>query len=122
MRKYELRQICKTLSYAKRIAARMRNAAQKAALRREIAAFEKESIALKRLLARLAERYALRREERKKSWKHFTVFGEILLFIAWYVIIKMVYYTDKFNYIQKDRTGADVVLSKTFLRRKYNGR
>ena len=67
MRKYELRQICKTLSYAKRIAARMRNAAQKAALRREIAALEKESIALKRLLARLAERYALRHEERKKS-------------------------------------------------------
>ena len=67
MRKYELRQICKTLSYAKRIAARMRNTAQKAALRREIAALEKESIALKRLLARLAERYALRHEERKKS-------------------------------------------------------
>ena len=67
MRKYELRQICKTLSYAKRIAARMRNAAQKAALRREIATLEKESIALKRLLARLAERYALRHEERKKS-------------------------------------------------------
>ena len=40
MRKYELRQICKTLSYAKRIAARMRNAAQKAALRREIAAMQ----------------------------------------------------------------------------------
>ena len=118
MRKYELRQICKTLSYAKRIAARMRNAAQKAALRREIAALEKESIALRRL----AERYAVRHEGRKKSWKHFTVFGEILLFIAWYVIIKMVYYTDKFNYIQKDRTGADVVLSKTYLRRKYNGR
>ena len=67
MRKYELRKICKTLSYGKRIAARMRNAAQKAALRREIAALEKESIALKRLLARLAERYALRHEERKKS-------------------------------------------------------
>lgn len=67
MRKYELRQICKTLSYAKRIATRMRNAAQKAALRREIAALEKESIALKRLLARLAERYAVRHEERKKS-------------------------------------------------------
>ena len=63
MRKYELRQICKTLSYAKRIAARMRNAAQKAALRREIAALEKESIALRRL----AERYAVRHEERKKS-------------------------------------------------------
>ena len=67
MRKYELRQICKTLSYAKRIAARMRNAAQKAALRREIAVLEKESIALKRLLACLAERYAVRHEERKKS-------------------------------------------------------
>ena len=67
MRKYELRQICKTLSYAKRIAARMRNAAQKAVLRREIAALEKESIALQRLLARLAERYAVRHEERKKS-------------------------------------------------------
>lgn len=65
--KYELRRICKTLSYAKRIAARMRNAAQKAALRREIAALEKESIAFKRLLARLAERYALRHEEKKKS-------------------------------------------------------
>ena len=62
MRKYELRRICKTLSYAKRIAARMRNAAQKAALRREIAASEKESIALKRLLARLAERYAVKHE------------------------------------------------------------
>ncbi len=67
MRKYELRQICKTLSYAKRIAARMRSTAQKAALRREIAVLEKESIALKRLLARLAERYALRHEESKKS-------------------------------------------------------
>lgn len=67
MRKYELRQICKTLSYAKRIASRTRNAAQKAALRREIAALEKESIALKRRLARLAERYAVRHEERKKS-------------------------------------------------------
>ena len=67
MRKYELRQICKTLSYAKRIAARMRNAAQKSALRREIAALKKESIALKFLLARLAERYAVRHEERKKS-------------------------------------------------------
>ncbi len=67
MRKYELRQICKTLSYAKRIAARMRNAAQKAALRREIAALEKESIVLKRLLVRLAERYAVRHEDKKKS-------------------------------------------------------
>ena len=62
MRKYELRRICKTLSYAKRIAARMWNAVQKAALRREIAALEKESIALKRLLARLAARYAVRYE------------------------------------------------------------
>ena len=67
MRKYELRRICKTLSYAKRIAARMRNAAQKFALRREIAALEKESIALQRLLARLAERYAVRYEERRGS-------------------------------------------------------
>ena len=67
MRKYELRRICKTLSYAKRIAARMRSAAQKAALRREIAALEKESIALKRLLARLAERYTVRHEDKKKS-------------------------------------------------------
>ena len=67
MRKYELRRICKTLSYAKRIAARMRNAAQKAALRREIAVLEKESIALKRLLARLAERYAVRHEKRRGS-------------------------------------------------------
>ena len=67
MRKYEFKRICKTLSYAKRIASRTRNAAQKAALRREIAALEKESIALKRLLARLAERYALRHEDKKKS-------------------------------------------------------
>ena len=67
MRKYELRRICKTLSYAKRIAARMRNAAQKAALRKEIAVLEKESIALKRLLARLAERYAVRHEKRRGS-------------------------------------------------------
>lgn len=67
MRKYEFRCICKTLSYAKRIAARMRNAAQKAALRREIAVLEKESIALKRLLARLAERYAVRHEKRRGS-------------------------------------------------------
>ena len=66
MRKYELRQICKTLSYAKRIAARMRNAAQKAALRREIAALEKESIALQRFLARLAERYAVRYEKQRE--------------------------------------------------------
>ena len=62
MRKYELWRICKTLSYAKRIAARMWNAVQKAALRREIAALEKESIALKRLLASLAARYAVRYE------------------------------------------------------------
>ena len=67
MRKYELRCICKTLSYAKRIAARMRSAAQKAALRREIAALEVERIALQRLLARLSERYAVRHEEKKKS-------------------------------------------------------
>ena len=67
MRKYELRRICKTLSYAKRIAARMRNAAQKAALRREIAILDAERVALKRLLSRLAERYAVRHEERKKS-------------------------------------------------------
>lgn len=67
MRKYEFKRICKTLSYAKRIASRTRNAAQKAALRREIATLEKESIALKRRLARLAERYAVRHEERKKS-------------------------------------------------------
>ena len=67
MRKYELRRICKTLSYGKRIAARMRNAAQKAALRREIAALEVERIALQRLLARLAERYAVRHEDKKKS-------------------------------------------------------
>ena len=55
MRKYEFRRICKTLSYAKRIASRTRNVVQKAALRREIAVLEKESIALKRLLARLVE-------------------------------------------------------------------
>ena len=67
MRKYELQQICKTLSYAKRIAARMRNAAQKSALRREIAALKKESIALKFLLARLAERYTVRHEGRENS-------------------------------------------------------
>ena len=67
MRKYELQQICKTLFYAKRIAARMRNAAQKAALHREIAALEVERIALQRLLARLAERYAVRHEDKKKS-------------------------------------------------------
>ena len=67
MRKYELRRICKTLSYAKRIAARMRNAAQKAALRKEIAALEAERIALQRLLARLAERYAVRHEKRRGS-------------------------------------------------------
>ena len=87
MRKYELRRICKTLSYAKRIAARMRNAVQKAALRREIAALEKESIALKRLLVRLAERYALRHEERKKSGIDFTFFGEILLLRSKFDII-----------------------------------
>ena len=67
MRKYELRRICKTLFYAKRIASRTRNAAQKVALRREIAALEKESIALQRLLSRLAERYAVRHEKRRES-------------------------------------------------------
>ena len=67
MRKYELRRICKTLSYGKRIAARMRNAAQKAALRKEIAVLEAERVALQRLLARLAERYAVRHEDKKKS-------------------------------------------------------
>ena len=44
MRKYEFKRICKTLSYAKRI-----------------------SIALKRLLSRLAERYAVRHEKRRES-------------------------------------------------------
>ena len=67
MRKYELRQICKTLSYAKRIAARMRNAAQKAALRREIAVLDAERVVLQHLLSRLAERYAVRHEDKKKS-------------------------------------------------------
>ena len=67
MRKYELRQICKTLFYAKRIAARMRNATQKAALRREIAILDAERVALQRLLSRLAERYAVRHEGTKKS-------------------------------------------------------
>ena len=67
MRKYEFKRICKTLSYAKRIVSRTRSAAQKAALRREIAVLAKESIALKRLLARLAERYAVRHEKRRGS-------------------------------------------------------
>lgn len=67
MRKYEFKRICKTLSYAKRIAARMRNAAQKAALRREIAILDAERVALQRLLSRLAERYAVRHEDKKKS-------------------------------------------------------
>ena len=67
MRKYEFKRICKTLSYAKRIyakriAARMRNAAQKAALRREIAILDAERVALQRLLSRLAARYAVRYE------------------------------------------------------------
>ena len=62
MRKYEFKRICKTLSYAKRIAARMRNAAQKAALRREIAILDVERVALQRLLSRLAARYAVRYE------------------------------------------------------------
>ena len=67
MRKYEFKRICKTLSYAKRIAARMRNAAQKAALRKEIAALEAECVALQRRLSRLAERYAVRHEKRHGS-------------------------------------------------------
>ena len=62
MRKYEFKRICKTLSYAKRIASRTRNAAQKAALRKEIAALEAERVALQRLLSRLTERYAVRYE------------------------------------------------------------
>lgn len=65
MRKYEFKRICKTLSYAKRIASRTRNAAQKAALRKEIAALEAERVALQRLLFRLAERYAVRHEDKK---------------------------------------------------------
>lgn len=67
MRKYEFKRICKTLSYAKRIASRTRNATQKVALRKEIAALEAERVALQRLLSRLAERYAVRHEESKKS-------------------------------------------------------
>ena len=67
MRKYEFRRICKTLVYAKRIASRTRNAAQKAALRKEIAALEAERIALQCLLSRLAERYAVRYEKRRES-------------------------------------------------------
>ena len=67
MRKYELRQICKTLSYAKRIAARMRNAAQKAALRGEIAVLDAERVVLQHLLSRLAERYTVRHEGRENS-------------------------------------------------------
>ena len=67
MRKYEFKRICKTLSYAKRIAFCTRNAAQKAALRKEIAALEAERIALQRLLSRLAVRYAVRHEERRES-------------------------------------------------------
>ena len=67
MRKYEFKRICKTLSYAKRIASRTRNAAQKAVLRKEIAALEAERIALQRLLSRLAERYAVRHEKRRES-------------------------------------------------------
>ena len=65
MRKYEFKRICKTLSYAKRIASRTRNATQKVALRKEIAALEAERVALQRLLSRLAERYAVRYEERR---------------------------------------------------------
>ena len=52
---------------AKRIAARMRNATQKVALRKEIAALEAERVALQRLLSRLAERYAVRYEEQRES-------------------------------------------------------
>lgn len=66
MRKYEFKRICKMLSYAKRIASRTRNAAQKAALRREIAILEAERIALQRLLSRLAARYVVRYEERRE--------------------------------------------------------
>ena len=66
MRKYEFKRICKTLSYAKRIASRMRNVAQKAVLHREIAILEAERVALQRLLFRLAERYAVRHEENSK--------------------------------------------------------
>lgn len=65
MRKYEFRCICKTLSYAKRIASRTRNAVQKAALRKEIAALEAERVSLQRLLSRLAVRYAVRHEKRR---------------------------------------------------------
>ena len=52
---------------AKRIASRTRNAAQKVALRKEIAALEAERVALQRLLSRLAERYAVRHEGEGKS-------------------------------------------------------
>ena len=65
MRKYEFKRICKTLSYAKRIASRTRNTVQKAALRKEIAALEAERIALQCLLSRLAERYTVRHEKRR---------------------------------------------------------
>ena len=91
MRKYEFKRICKTLSYAKRIASRTRNTAQKAALRKEIAILEAERVALQRLLSRLAERYAVRYEERRESWKHFAFFDEILLFATGYDIIKNKY-------------------------------
>ena len=67
MRKYEFKRICKTLSYAKRIASRTRNTAQKAALRKEIAILEAERVALQRLLSRLAERYTVRHEGRENS-------------------------------------------------------
>ena len=66
MRKYEFKRICKMLSYAKRIASRTRNVAQKAALRREIAILEAERVALQRLLSRLAARYVVRYEERRE--------------------------------------------------------
>ena len=75
MRKYEFKRICKTLSYAKRIASCARNVAQKAALRREIDILEAERIALQRLLSRLAERYTVRYEGRGNH-KYFTVFDE----------------------------------------------
>ena len=61
-RKYKLRRIGKILSYAKRIAARTRNAAQKAALREEIIALEREYLGLKQILARVVERCVVRYE------------------------------------------------------------
>lgn len=61
-RKYKLRRIGKILSYAKRIAARTRNAAQKAALREEIIVLEREYLGLKQILARVVERCVVRYE------------------------------------------------------------